>query len=104
MSDQVGYPEDRFSHDAAQIILQVCNGEVDMAIGGDQGGSIRAPASLCGLVGLKPTWGLVPCTGSMGVETTIDHVGPITRTVKDCALFLQVGTKYHRLILKKKFL
>ena len=62
-----------------------------MAIGGDQGGSIRVPASLCGLVGLKPTWGLVPYTGAMSIEITIDHVGPITKTVKDCALFLQVS-------------
>ena len=61
-----------------------------MAIGGDQGGSIRLPASFCGIVGMKPTWGLVPYTGAMSLETTIDHVGPMTRTVKDCALLLQV--------------
>ena len=62
-----------------------------MALGGDQGGSIRLPASFCGIVGMKPTWGLVPYTGAMSLETTIDHVGPMTRTVKDCALLLQVG-------------
>ena len=78
------------------LVLQVCNGDVDMAIGGDQGGSIRVPASCCGLVGLKPTWGLVPCTGAIGIETTLDHVGPIARTVKDCALFLQVLLKTSR--------
>ena len=73
---------------------QVRNGEVDMAIGGDQGGSIRLPASFCGIVGMKPTWGLVPYTGAMSLETTIDHVGPMTRTVKDCALLLQVDLTF----------
>ena len=43
-------------------------GEVDMAIGGDQGGSIRAPAAFCGIVGLKPTFGLVPYTGIASLE------------------------------------
>lgn len=61
-----------------------------MAIGGDQGGSIRMPASWCGVVGLKPTWGLVPYTGAMSVEYTVDHLGPITKTVDDCALLLEV--------------
>ena len=64
-------------------------GEVDLAIGGDQGGSIRIPASACGIVGLKPTWGLVPFTGVMPIETTIDHAGPMARSVADCALFLE---------------
>ncbi|CCF00970.1 putative amidase (plasmid) [Sinorhizobium fredii HH103] len=68
----------------------VANGEVDMAIGGDQGGSIRTPASYCGIVGLKPTWGLVPYTGAMPIELTIDHLGPMTRTVADNALMLEV--------------
>ena len=65
-------------------------GEVDMAIGGDQGGSIRMPASFCGVYGMKPTWGLVPYTGVMPIETTIDHTGPMTRTVADNALLLEV--------------
>jgi len=64
--------------------------EVDMAIGADQGGSIRMPASFCGIVGLKPTYGLVPYTGAVGLETSIDHLGPMTRTVADCALLLEV--------------
>lgn len=63
---------------------------VDMATGGDQGGSIRIPASYCGAVGLKPTHGLVPYTGIFAVELTVDHAGPITRTVADCALMLEV--------------
>ncbi|MBY0380639.1 MAG: amidase [Xanthobacteraceae bacterium] len=63
---------------------------VDMATGGDQGGSIRIPASYCGAVGLKPTHGLVPYTGVFAVELTVDHAGPITRTVADNALMLEV--------------
>lgn len=68
----------------------VAAGEVDMAIGGDQGGSIRIPASLCGACGMKPTHGLVPYSGVLGIEPTIDHVGPITRCVADNALLLEV--------------
>jgi amidase len=68
----------------------VANREVDMAIGGDQGGSIRMPASYCGIYGLKPTWGLVPYTGVMPIETTLDHAGPMTATVADNARLLEV--------------
>ncbi|MFO1352848.1 MAG: amidase [Gammaproteobacteria bacterium] len=68
----------------------VAAGEADMAIGGDQGGSIRMPASFCGIVGLKPTYGLVPYTGVMPIELTLDHVGPMTRDVADNALLLEV--------------
>jgi amidase len=68
----------------------VAAGLVDLATGGDQGGSIRIPASYCGVVGLKPTHGLVPYTGIFPVELTVDHTGPITRTVSDCALMLEV--------------
>src|ERR1700722_20286813 len=68
----------------------VALGEVDMATGGDQAGSIRIPASLSGVVGIKPTWGLVPYTGIMGMDPTIDHAGPLTATVADNALFLEV--------------
>ena len=65
-------------------------GEVDMAIGGDQGGSIRMPASFCGVVGLKPTYGLVPYTGLFPIELTLDHTGPMARTAADCARLLEV--------------
>ena len=68
----------------------VAAGIVDMATGGDQGGSIRIPAAYCGVVGLKPTHGLVPYTGIFAVELTVDHAGPITRTVADNALMLEV--------------
>jgi amidase len=65
-------------------------GELDLAIGGDQGGSIRMPASWCGIYGMKPTHGLVPYTGVMPIEATIDHAGPMTSTVADNALLLEV--------------
>jgi amidase len=68
----------------------VATGEAHMAIGGDQGGSIRIPASLCGIVGLKPTYGLVPYTGVTPIELTLDHVGPMTATVADNSRMLEV--------------
>lgn len=68
----------------------VAAGEVDMAIAGDQGGSIRIPASNCGCYGMKPTHGLVPYTGAMPIEQTIDHLGPVTNSVADNALLLEV--------------
>jgi amidase len=67
----------------------VASGVVDMALGCDEGGSIRVPAAFCGIVGLKPTWGLVPFTGILPLEMTIDHAGPMARTVHDCALMLE---------------
>ena len=63
---------------------------MDMGLGGDQGGSIRMPAAACGIVGLKPTYGLVPYTGIMPMELTLDHTRPMTRTVHDTALMLEV--------------
>lgn len=68
----------------------VATGEVDLAIGCDQGGSIRMPSSFCGTVGMKATHGLVPYTGILSMEATIDHVGPITANVADNALLLEV--------------
>lgn len=70
--------------------VTVATGEVDMAIACDQGGSIRMPASFCGVYGMKPTFGLVPYTGIMPIEIQIDHVGPVSRTVEDNALLLEV--------------
>ena len=64
--------------------------EADMAIGGDQGGSIRMPAAWSGIYGMKPTWGLVPYTGIMPIEIFVDHTGPMTGTVTDNALMLEV--------------
>ena len=68
----------------------VAAGEVPMAIGGDQAGSIRIPASFCGIVGMKPTFGLVPYTGIGPLETTLDTAGPMTATVADNAMLLEV--------------
>ena len=68
----------------------VAAGDVPMALGGDQGGSIRMPASFCGIYGMKPTHGLVPYSGIMPIETTLDHTGPMTATVEDNALLLEV--------------
>jgi amidase len=68
----------------------VATGEADMAIGGDQGGSIRIPSSFSGIYGMKGTYGLVPYTGVMPIELTIDHTGPMTRNVRDNALLLEV--------------
>lgn len=68
--------------------VAVATGECRGALGGDQGGSIRIPASFCGIVGMKPPFGLVPYTGIMPIEITVDHVGPMTRTVADNAKML----------------
>jgi len=65
-------------------------GEVAMAIGSDQGGSIREPAAFCGIYGMKPTYGLVPYTGAFPIEMTLDHLGPLTATTADNALLLEV--------------
>ncbi|EXJ85251.1 hypothetical protein A1O3_05926 [Capronia epimyces CBS 606.96] len=81
-----GYSSGGSSSGSARL---VAGGAVDMALGGDQGGSIRVPASSCGIVGLKPTWGLVPYSGILGVSAVIDHVGPMARTAVDCALLLE---------------
>jgi len=64
------------------------------ALGSDTGGSIRIPASMNGIVGLKPTYGLVSCYGVLPLAWSLDHVGPITRTVEDCALILQAIAGY----------
>ncbi len=65
--------------------------DIDITIGGDQGGSIRIPASFCGVAGHKPTHGLVPYnTGIVGIDNTFDHAGPMARTVYDVALMLEV--------------
>lgn len=68
----------------------IAAGDVSMCLGADQGGSIRMPASWCGVVGLKATHGLVPYTGVFPIEPTIDHVGPMGRTVEDVVRLLTV--------------
>jgi aspartyl-tRNA(Asn)/glutamyl-tRNA(Gln) amidotransferase subunit A len=68
----------------------VAAGFVPGALGSDTGGSIRGPAALCGIVGLKPTYGLVSRAGVYANSFTFDHAGPMTWTVEDCAIMLQV--------------
>ena len=65
-------------------------GLIDMALGVDTGGSVRMPAAACGLVGMKPTHGLVPTFGLTHMDHTLDVIGPITHTVADAALLLSV--------------
>ncbi|MFH8441999.1 amidase [Streptomyces sp. NPDC018026] len=68
--------------------VAVAAGSATFALGTDTGGSIRVPAALNGVVGLKPTYGLVPRHGVTSLSWSLDHVGPITRTVADAALVL----------------
>src|SRR5439155_15119312 len=75
---------------AAAVAAGLCFG----ALGSDTGGSIRQPAAYCGIVGLKPTYGLVSTRGVIPLSWSLDHVGPMTRTVADAALLLQVVAGY----------
>ena len=84
---KMGYSAGGSSSGSAALVAA---SEVDMAMGGDQGGSIRMPASFCGIYGMKATHGLVPYTGVMPIEIYVDHAGPMTNTVEDNALLLEV--------------
>jgi aspartyl-tRNA(Asn)/glutamyl-tRNA(Gln) amidotransferase subunit A len=75
----------------------VATGMAFAALGTDTGGSIRIPAALCGVVGLKPTLGRVSTRGVLPLSWNLDHVGPLTRSVKDAALLLQVMAGYDAL-------
>lgn len=70
----------------------VASGAADLAIGSDQGGSIRGPSSWCGCYGLKPSHGAVPYRGAFSVEPTLDHLGPMARSLEDLALLTDVLT------------
>jgi aspartyl-tRNA(Asn)/glutamyl-tRNA(Gln) amidotransferase subunit A len=75
---------------AAAVAAHLCYG----AIGSDTGGSVRQPAAYCGIVGFKPTYGRVSTRGVIPLSWSLDHLGPMTRTVKDAALLLQVIAGY----------
>jgi amidase/aspartyl-tRNA(Asn)/glutamyl-tRNA(Gln) amidotransferase subunit A len=68
----------------------VAGGHADAALGTDTGGSVRIPAAFCGLVGVKPTWGLVPLEGVVELAYTLDHVGALTPDVRTAARVLDV--------------
>lgn len=70
--------------------VAVATGMALAALGSDTGGSIRMPASLCGVVGLKPTFGRVSVRGVFPLSWNLDHIGPLTRSVKDAAILLNV--------------
>jgi aspartyl-tRNA(Asn)/glutamyl-tRNA(Gln) amidotransferase subunit A len=78
---------------AAAVATDLCFG----ALGTDTGGSIRTPSSYCGVVGLKPTYGLVPIRGIVPLTLSLDHCGPITRRVEDAALLLNYLAGYEKL-------
>src|SRR5207237_5792608 len=73
---------------ASAVVAGLCAG----ALGSDTGGSIRVPASLCGCVGLKPTFGLLRLEGTFPLGWSLDHAGPLARTVGDAGLLLVVLT------------
>ena len=82
-----GYSTGGSSSGSAALVVA---GEVDMALGTDQGGSVRIPSSWSGCYGMKATMGVVPYTGGMPIETSIDYIGPMTSCVEDNALMLEV--------------
>src|ERR1700694_2872007 len=75
---------------AIAVVAGLCAG----ALGSDTGGSIRVPAALCGCVGLKPTFGAIPLEGTIPLGWSLDHAGPLARTVGDAALLLNVLTGF----------
>ena len=84
------YPAGSSSGTAAAVGAHLCAA----GMGSDTGGSIRGPAAYCGIVGLKPTYGRVSRRGVFPLSYSLDHCGPLTRTVEDCALMMQALAGY----------
>jgi aspartyl-tRNA(Asn)/glutamyl-tRNA(Gln) amidotransferase subunit A len=84
------YPAGSSSGSAVAVAAGLCAA----AMGSDTGGSIRGPAAYCGIVGLKPTYGRVSRRGVFPLSYTLDHCGPLTRTVEDCAIIMQALAGY----------
>jgi Asp-tRNA(Asn)/Glu-tRNA(Gln) amidotransferase A subunit family amidase len=93
INDQVGFPTNPADHGVERIpggsssgsAVAVADGSCDLAIGTDTGGSVRVPAALCGVVGLKPRHGLYPTHGVYPLSPSLDHLGLLARTVEDVA-------------------
>jgi aspartyl-tRNA(Asn)/glutamyl-tRNA(Gln) amidotransferase subunit A len=84
--DQTRSPGGSSGGSAAAILADMCSA----SIGSDTGGSIRIPAAACGLVGLKPAFGEIPMDGVVPLSTTLDHVGPLCRSVEDAGILHQI--------------
>jgi aspartyl-tRNA(Asn)/glutamyl-tRNA(Gln) amidotransferase subunit A len=84
------YPAGSSSGSAVAVAAGLCTA----AMGSDTGGSIRGPAAYCGIVGLKPTYGRVSRRGVFPLSYTLDHCGPLTRNVEDCAIMMQALAGY----------
>lgn len=77
---------------AAAVVARMCQG----AIGTDTGGSVRIPSAVCGTVGLKPTYGRISRRGTTSLSWSLDHIGPLTNSVRDAALMMDVIAGYDR--------
>jgi amidase len=82
-------PERSAGGSSSGVAALVGSGAVDVGIGADQGGSIRIPSSLSGVYGFKPTYGLIPYTGCVPIDVSVDYLGPMARTVEDVARLLE---------------